>query len=279
MKEAMNMLHYEFMRIAFLVAILLGIAIPLVGSTTIYKRLSASGDALAHSSLAGVAIGLAAGINPLLISIIACVVSFLLIELIRKRFSKFNELAVSIVLSASIAVAGIVSKYASGGNLESYLFGSILMVDDIELYLVIGITAISIIFYLFFYRQIFAYLYNEDEAKVQGIKVGWINFFQSLLVSLVIAISAKTIGSLVVSSLIAIPLATSLQAKLSYKKTLILSIIVSLISMIGGIIISYYLEWRAGASIALVSIALLIFFLLFRLIYDAIKKKRNSKSI
>ena len=89
------MLTFKFMRIAFIVAILLGIAIPLVGSSAVYKRLSSSGDALAHSSLAGVAIGLAAGLNPLLISILTCIVSFFVIELLRKKFNKYSEVGVA----------------------------------------------------------------------------------------------------------------------------------------------------------------------------------------
>ncbi len=219
------MLHYEFMRIALVVGILLGISIPLVGSTAVFKRLSASGDALAHSSLAGVAIGLAAGLNPLIISIIACVVSFLIIEIIRKRFAKYSELGVAVVLSLSVGLAGILMNYSKTGNIESYLFGSILLVNNLELYLAIGMTVLVIIFYVLFHSQIFSYIYNESEAKVQGVKVGALNFVQSLLLSLVIAISAKTIGSLVVSSLIAIPVASSLQLKLGYKMTLVTSVI------------------------------------------------------
>ena len=175
------MLHYEFMRIALVVGILLGISIPLVGSTAVFKRLSASGDALAHSSLAGVAIGLAAGLNPLIISIIACVVSFLIIEIIRKRFAKYSELGVAVVLSLSVGLAGILMNYSKTGNIESYLFGSILLVNNLELYLAIGMTVLVIIFYVLFHSQIFSYIYNESEAKVQGVKVGALNFVHQRL--------------------------------------------------------------------------------------------------
>ncbi|MBO4540515.1 MAG: metal ABC transporter permease, partial [Bacilli bacterium] len=168
---------------------------------------------LAHSSLAGVAIGLTAGLNPLLISIAACVVGFLLIELIRRRFPKFSELGVAVVLSAGIGIAGVLSGFAQSGNFESYLFGSILLVDTLEIVLASVLCGITVLFYVLFHSQIFATIYNESEAKVQGVKTNAISLAHSLLLSIVIAISAKTIGSLVVSSLIAIPVAASLQAK------------------------------------------------------------------
>ena len=271
------MLHYEFMRIALVVGILLGISIPLVGSTAVFKRLSASGDALAHSSLAGVAIGLAAGLNPLIISIIACVVSFLIIEIIRKRFAKYSELGVAVVLSLSVGLAGILMNYSKTGNIESYLFGSILLVNNLELYLAIGMTVLVIIFYVLFHSQIFSYIYNESEAKVQGVKVGALNFVQSLLLSLVIAISAKTIGSLVVSSLIAIPVASSLQLKLGYKMTLVTSVIISVLSVVLGIVVAYYANFTPGATIALIAVALLFLLIFFRVAKDFFSRFARAK--
>ena len=270
------MLHYEFMRLAFLVGILLGIALPLVGSTAVFKRLSSSGDALAHSSLAGVAIGLTAGLNPLVVSIIACVVSFLIIEFIRRKFPKFSELGVAVVLSAAIGVAGVLSSYAKTGNFESYLFGSILLVDTLEITLAIVLCVAVVLFYVIFHQQIFATIYNESESKVQGVKTNFVSIAHSLLLSIVIAISAKTIGSLVVSSLIAIPVAAALQAKTSYRGTLILSVVLSVVSVIAGITLSYYANLRPGASIALFGVAIFVLLLIYRMISETIRFRKKK---
>lgn len=271
------MFQSEIVRLAFLVGLLLSIAIPLVGSSAVYKHLSLTGDALAHTSLAGVAIGLACGLNPLLTSIFACVISILVIELIRKKFSKFSELGVAVTLSAGIGIAGIMTSYTKTNNFDSYLFGSILLIDNLEIYLVAGIFILDVLFYVVFYKQIFAIICNEEEAKSQGINVSLFSFVQSLLLALTIAISAKTIGSLVVSSLIVIPIASSLQFKKNYRWTLLLSIALSLVATFLGITASYYLDYKPGASIVMVSISLLLLCFLYRGLSSSIAKRKALK--
>lgn len=252
------MLTYRFMQIAFAVAILLGISLPLVGSTAVYKRLSSSGDALAHSSLAGVAIGLASGLSPLWMSVIACIVSFLFIEVMRKKFAKFSEIGVVIVLSGAIGIAGILSRYTSASNFDSYLFGSILLISNRELIICSVLTLVIVLFSILFYPQIFSILYSESESKVNRIPVTLLNFIMDLLLSITIAIGSKIVGSLVVSSLIVLPTATALQFRKGYKTTMILSLIFSILSMTIGLTVSYYLDWKPGATIVTLSVILLI---------------------
>lgn len=269
------MLTYRFMRIAFLVAILLGITIPLLGSQAVYKRLSSSGDALAHSSLAGVAIALVANLNPLWISMISCVLSFFIIEILRKKFNKYAEMGVAVVLSSSVGLAGILSGFASSANFDSYLFGSILLISNTELYLTIGLTIVAIVFSLLFYPQIFLTLYSENEARVSKVKVNLLVFIQDFLLAITIAIGSKVVGSLVVSSLVVLPTAISLQLKKGYKMTMIFSLVFSIVSMIVGLIISYYLDFRPGATIVSLLVIILLIVMIFREIVSFIKKKTH----
>lgn len=252
------MLTYRFMQIAFAVGILLGIALPLLGSFAVYRRLSSSGDALAHSSLAGVAIGLASGLSPLLTSVICCIIAFLIIDFLRKKFNKFSEIGVSIVLSASIGLAGILSSYTKANNFDAYLFGSILTITDTELIVTIILVLIIVTFCLVYYSQIFAVLYNESESRVDGIKTNAISFFLDLLLSIAIAIGSKVVGSLVVSSLVVLPTAIALQLKKGYKWTMIWSLFFSISSMIIGLTSAYYLDLKPGATIVMVSIGFLL---------------------
>lgn len=263
------MLQYEFMRMALMAGLLLSIAVPLVGSTAVYKRLSMSGDALAHTSLAGVAIGLACGFSPLIVSVIICVIAFLIMEFLRRKFPRFSELGVAIVLSAGIGIAGIASSFTSSANFDAYLFGSILLVDSSSLWFIVGLVIAVVAFYVVFYWPIFFTVYDEEEAKTRGIPVEAIDFFQSLLTALTIAVSAKIIGSLIVSSLMVVPVATALQLKKNYKTTLWVSILFSFASVLLGLVVSYYQGLRPGATIVIVSLA----FLVLAMIYEFLKKK------
>jgi zinc transport system permease protein len=180
-------------------------------------------------------------------------------------------------LSASIGLAGILSHYATKANFDSYLFGSIILIGETELILTIILTALVILFSFLFYPHMFALLYSEKEAKVNGVKVNLLNFFHSLLLSITIAVGAKVVGSLVVSSMIVLPTAIALLLKKGYKSTLFLSILFSLIAMIGGLTISYYLEWAPGATIVMTTIALLVLVLLYRGILVLTAKQKEKQ--
>ncbi len=258
------MLTYKFMQVAFAVCFLLGVSLPLVGSFAVYRRLSSSGDALAHSSLAGVAIGLAAGFSPLLMSVIACVIAFLIIDFLRKKFSKFSEIGVAVVLSCSIGLAGILSSFTKANNFDAYLFGSILTITDTELIVSIVLVLLVLAFVIVFYTPIFSLLYNESEAKIDGVKVNLLSFAMDLFLSITIAIGSKVVGSLVVSSLLVLPTAIALQLKKGYKWTMILSVFFSVSSMIVGLILAYYLDLKPGATIVIVAVSLLLVLFLFK---------------
>ena len=274
------MFRYEFMVIAFVISILLGLVFPLVGAPSVYKRLSSSGDALAHSSLAGVAIGLVAGFAPLWASIISCVIAFLLINLLRKKFGKYAEIGVVVVLSAGVAISGILSGYASAANFDSYLFGSILLVTRTELYVVIALTAAVILFSVFLYRPFMHALYSEPEAKLSGIPVSWIDLGHSLLFALSVAIGAKVVGSLVVTSMLVLPVATALLLKRGYFLTMMASLVFSLGAMIGGFFLSNALDWKPGATCVGVAVILLLLVLSIRgtiQLILRIRKRRDAR--
>ncbi len=252
------MFSYEFMRFAFIIGIMLGVIIPLVGQTCVLKRLSTFGDALSHTALLGVAIGLVSGTSPLVISIVICIVASIVIEFIRKKFNKYSEMSVVIVMSASIALAAIISKFTSSANFQSYLFGSIFLVNKVDIITTAIVLIITIIFYLGFYHQIKYVSYNEIQAKLDGVNVGAINVLQMIITAIVIAISSKIIGALMVSALMIIPYASSLQITKRYKNSMFYAILYSVMSIVIGLTCAYYLDLQPGGTIVLVSTILLI---------------------
>lgn len=273
------MLSYDFMQIAFVAALLLGIALPLIGSGAIYKGIANSGDALAHSALAGVAIGLAAGLNTTVVSIITTIVGLLIVELLRNYFSKYVEIGLVVVLSAAIGLVGILSNKAGVANLNSYLFGSIILIDQTQLIITAVLTVVIVLFVVLYGPQLFCVWYSKDEAKVHGIKVGLLNAIHSILLGLTVAIGEKIVGSLVIASMIILPCAISLTFKKGYWFTLVSGVVISVASMLIGLTISYYADWAPGATIVLLTIAVLAIVLIvkgFIKLANLLKAKRNG---
>lgn len=265
------MFNYEFIRIAFIVGTLLAIIIPLIGQTCVLKRLSTTGDALSHTALFGVALGLVCGSSPLVIAIICCIVASLIIELIRHKFSKYAEISVAIVMSLSIALAAILSNFTSSANFSSYLFGSILLIGNAELIATCIIFVIALVFYIGFYNQIKYLSYNETQARLDGVNVDFINIFQTIITAVIIAIASKVIGALMVSALMVIPYAASIQLTRSYKRSMLWSICFSFLSVTIGLTFSYYLNLQPGGTIVIIAVIILVLTMLLNKVFKLTK--------
>lgn len=123
------MFEYAFMRRAFAVGLLLGIIMPCIGVMIVLKRLSMLGDALSHTSLAGVAAGLLLDIDPVLGATAACVAAAFGIEVIRKKIPQYAELSIAVMLSAGVGLAGVLSGFVqNAAGFNSFLFGSIVAI-------------------------------------------------------------------------------------------------------------------------------------------------------
>jgi len=269
------MFEYEFMKVAFLVGILLSVIIPLLGSILVFKRLSMIGDSLSHISLAGVAIGLIAGAQPMLSAILFTVLATLLIEMIRKKFPQYAEISLAIMMSAGIGLSGLLSSYVPANNFSSYLFGSIISISSLEIYLAIALFVSVLLFSILFYRDLMFISYNETSAELSGVPVKTVNIILSVLTAVVIALASKMIGALIVSSIMVIPTASSLQIAKSYKSTLLFAVLFSVISMIVGLTVSFYVGLKPGATVCLINIAILMIVLMIKAIVA--KKQKHHK--
>ena len=245
----MSILQYGFMQRAFLVGILLAVITPCIGITIVLKRMSMIGDALSHSSLAGVVLGLILGVNPVAGAVVMCIVAALGIEAIRKKIPRYSEVAISIVMSAGIGLAGVLSGFVeNGASLNSFLFGSIVSISEGELALVLAAV-------LFFYRELFYIGFDENAARISGVSVRNINFLFTILTALTVSIASRTVGTLIVSSMLVVPVACGMQMAKSYKGTLICAIIVAVCTTIAGLFLSYYAGLKPGGMIVLLEVA------------------------
>ena len=261
----LDMFSYAFMPRAFLAGLVLGVAIPLVGVTVVLKRLSMIGDALSHASLAGVAAGLIGGINPVAGASAACIVAAFCIEGIRTRLEGRADLAIAIIMAAGVGLAGVLSGFVpNSSTFSSFLFGSIVTVDDAELYTVVAVGAAVVAFCLLFSRELFWVTLDERAARLAGVRVGAVNAAFILVCALTVSIAARTVGALIVSAMMTVPVACALVFARSWRQMSAFACSVGAASAAAGLVTSYQFGLKPGGTIVLLEIAVLVALLAVR---------------
>lgn len=267
--EVVPMFEYTFMQNAFIVSLLISLLCPLIGIFLVLRRYSMIGDALSHASLAGVAMGLLLKSTPIMGAFWMTSFFGLLIEALRERFRRYAELTLVIVMSFSVGLAiTLVSSGLVKANIDSFLFGSILTVGREEVYLVGALTFVSVLAVWGLYPQLVMLSFDEDGARISGVPRRAINYVFSPLVAATISVSIRIVGILVISSLIALPVATALQLRQGFNRTLLLSVLFSFIDIMGGLVISYELGAAPGGITAILSVILLVAVLIYQEIQD-----------
>ncbi len=257
-----EILQYAYMQRALLVGLLLSVIVACLGTVMVHKRLSLIGDALSHSSLAGVAVGLLLGFNPIVGAMAVCIIAAFSIEVIRKRLGNHSELAVAIVMSTGIGLAGVLAGFVkSSADFNSFLFGSIVAISDFETRLVAILSAIVLVAFVLLYKELFYISFDVQAASISGVPVGTVNAIFTILTAVTVSIAARTVGALIISSLLVVPVAAAMSIARSYKTTVLWAVFVSAASTIGGLVLSFYLGLKPGGTIVLIPVG---FFLIFR---------------
>ena len=270
------MFEYAFMQNAFIVAILMSIVCPLIGIFLVLRRYSMIGDALSHASLAGVAVGLLLDWNPVLGAFGLTSFFGILIEVLRSRFRRYAELILVSILSLSVGLAiTIISAGLVHTNVESFLFGSILTVSTDDVYAVIALSVVSIAVIVKLYPQLVMLTFDEDGAQIAGVHSKLVNYIFSVLVAATISVSIRIVGILVISSLIALPVAAALQLRKGFRQTLMYSILFSFVDILSGLFLSYYIDAAPGGVTALTAVALLVLVIIYKEGLMSVKERRR----
>ncbi|MGL5313331.1 MAG: metal ABC transporter permease [Peptostreptococcaceae bacterium] len=270
----MEIFQYDFMIRALIASSIVGLICPLIGMFIVLKRLSLIGDSLSHIALSGVAGATLLNINPILGSLIASSIAALIIDRLRVTLKEYADLSIAIIMALGVAISGILISISNVNfDLFSFMYGSIATVNKDDITIIIITAAVIIIFINLFFKELMYITFDEENAKFSKIPVKLINTIFMILVAASITITLRIVGVLLVSSLIAIPVATSLKVAKNFKNSIFYAILFGEIAVIGGVVASFYLDLAPGGTIVIISI---IEFLIITLL-SRLTKSNNMK--
>lgn len=256
----MEMFDFPFMQRAFIAGIMVALLASVSGSFIVLRRYSLLSETLAHVSLVGVAVGLLFGLAPLWIAVMASLVASWMIEYLRSSHGIYSDSVLAIFLSGSLALAIVIVSLAGSFNasLFSYLFGSILSVsiEDIWLIGIFGIVSMLLLF--LFFKELYFIAFDEDVAKAGGIKVTLLNYMLVSIIAIIIALSIRVVGTLLIGALMVIPPIAAIRFGMGFYRTTFLSLIMALVSVIIGLSASYLYSIPSGAAIVLCLLVMFI---------------------
>ena len=248
-------LSFPFMQRALLAGILVGAITSLLGVLVVLRRSAFFGDAIAHASLAGVAVGVLAGWPPLLPAAGVGVGLAMTLHMAERRTRLALDTVLGFVLPFFMALGVLLLSFKPGyqPELVSFLFGSILTVSRASLGAIAGIAVIVLGFFLRFRHQVIFAAFDEEAAQLAGVRVGWMLTGYHILLALVVIASIRTVGVILVNALLIIPAATAKMLAHSLVHMCVLTPLLGMLSVLGGIMISYYLDLPSGPTIVVLS--------------------------
>ena len=253
----MSFLSLEFMQRALVAAFLTGLAAPAIGTYLVQRRQALMGDGIGHVALTGVALGLLTGRAPVLTAIIVAILGAVAIELVRQRGKASADVALAMFFYGGIAGGVLITGLAgsSAATLNTYLFGSITTVSTSDLWVVAGLAVVVLVIVLGLRRQFFALSQDEEYARVAGLPVRAYGILLAVLAAVTVTVSMRTVGLLLVSALMVVPVATSQQLARSFRVTMLLSMVLGVAAAVLGVVFSYYADAPSGPSIVVLSLA------------------------
>jgi zinc transport system permease protein len=221
----------------------------------VLRRLSLIGDGLAHVTFGSIAVALFLKTFALYVSIPLVMISALGILRLIEKAKLHGDAAIGIVSSLGIALGVLLASLAGGFNIDlfSYLFGNILAISQEEMVFSILLSGVVLLIIVFFYHDLLSTTFDEESAKTAGIKTRRINTILFLLTAVTVVLTMKAVGILLTSALLILPAVTSLQISKGFKASLLFSSLVGVLSVVGGIFISFWLNFPTGATIVLLN--------------------------
>lgn len=271
-----DLLQYNFIVNALLASVFASITCGIIGTYIVTRRMVFLSGGITHASFGGIGIGYFLGFNPILSAAIFSIFSAMGIEFLSRQTEIREDSAIGILWSFGMAIGIIFIAITPGyvPNLMTYLFGSILTVSALDVWLMFGLSLISILIFALFYRLIVFVSYDQEFARTHKVAVDFINYFLISLVALTIVLNIKVVGIILVISLLTIPQSIANLFTRNFRNIIISSVFISFIGVFTGLVFSYKINIPSGASIIF---ALVIYFLIAKSIQVLAYKSRIKK--
>ena len=253
----MSILAYDFVVRALLGAVFTGLAAPSVGTYLVQRRLSLMGDGIGHVAVTGVALGLLTGAAPLVTAVVVATIGAVVIELIRTRGRTSGDVALALLFYGGIAGGVMITGLAgeSGAVLQRYLFGSISTISTSEVWLTMALAVVVLAVAVGLSPQLFGVAQDEEFARVAGLRVAAYNLVIAVMTAVTVTVAMRTVGLLLVSALMVIPVATAQQVTRGFRATLFAAMALGTVASLGGVLVSAYVAVAPGATIVLLALA------------------------
>ena len=265
----LEVLSSPFMQKAFIAGILVSLLTGLISVFIVLRKMSFIGAGISHAAFGGVAIGFFTGLNPLFTAIIYSIAVAIGIESTGRKGRISEDVSIGIFYSVSMALGVALVSLSKSYNVDlfGYLFGNILAITQTDIILTVLIFVLVSGFIVLFLKDLFLSAYNEELARISGVRVVLLNHLFMISLAVSIVISVRIVGIILVSALLVIPGATARLFAQGLISMIVLSCLTGVVSVISGLLIAYQYDIAPGASIVLASA--FIFFLSL-----VLKKKR-----
>lgn len=254
------MLEYAFMQKALAGGMIIALACSVISFFVVVKRLAFMGMGVSHAAFGGVAIGLAAGVDPMWSAGGFCTLVALGIGWLSRRGRMHEDTTIGILFTTAMALGVIVVGLARRYNLDlmSYLFGSVLAMSWADVIAAAVLAVMALAFVVLFFKELLFVSFDEETAIASGLPVRLVYYGLLVTMALTIVISIKLVGIILVSALLVIPGATGLQLSRNYCGVLLVSVLSGLASMALGLYLSYRADIPSGATVVMVMFGLFL---------------------
>ena len=257
----MELLSLPFMQRALAAALIIGLAAPALGIYLVQRRLSLIGDGIGHVALTGVGLGLLTGNSPVFSAVLVATVGAVGVELIRERGRTSGDLALAMLFYGGIAggvlLVGL-SEDSGSNSLMQYLFGSLLTTSPTDLVVIGGLGTSVLIAMLVLRPALFALCNDEEYARVSGLPVRTLNLLLAVTTAVTVTIAMRTVGLLLVSALMVVPVAAAQQVTRGFVTTMTAAMAIGLGAAGAGVLVSAEADTAPGATTVLLALSVFV---------------------